>query len=170
MQIEINVSDVTLDSIVHDGDGEYARTERLADIVADRMVQRFIGDHSDEYQAMAREVYRVRESVIRELVTPVITEAIEKSVQKTNTYGEPIGPAVSLREVIVDEAKKMLSTRGDYGRGDSLVQKVIKDAVGSALRNELATVLKEEKDKVVAAVRAQAATLIADAVAKGVGR
>ncbi len=168
MQINVEVSDVTLASVVSDGD-DYRPTETIADIVAEKLLREFTSAERDVYGELRRRVAEIRDEEIRAALVPALTDALNASVRRTNTYGEPTGPEVTMREVITDEAKKMLTARSDYGRGETFTQKVIKDAVGSALRNELAAVINEEKAKVVAAVRAQAATIIADAVKRGIG-
>ena len=68
------------------------------------------------------------------------------------------------------EAKKLFTERADYGRGSTLAQRIVAEAIGSAFTRELAAAIADEKAKVVAAVRAKAAELIADAVKQGVGK
>ena len=64
-----------------------------------------------------------------------------------------------------------LNTRSSgYSHQSSALQEIIRTEVDRALTAELKVVVDAEQAKVVAAVRAKAAELIAQAVKEGVGR
>lgn len=167
MQLEVNVSDVNLSDVVRE-DSEYAPAVKLGDLVVGELVQRYM--QTEDWPSLRKRITQVRDEEIRALVLPIIAEAVAKPVQKTNTYGDPIGEATSLREVILDEARKLLQgAKGDsYNRKEPLGRQLIREMVDKELRAELAEAIKAEREKVVAAVRAQAAELITEAVTKGV--
>lgn len=115
----------------------------------------------------------IRDEEIRKAVEPIVAEAIAGPVQQTNLYGEPTGKTTSIRELIVAEASKLLTKSADNynrGQGETVLQKFVREQIAVAFTKELAAVVAKEKEKVVAAVRAKAADLIADAVKQGVGR
>lgn len=139
--------------------------ERIAELIMAKLTK-------DELFGKARERYlKIRDEEIRAAVKPIVAGALAGTIRLTNSYGEPTGPETTLNALVIEEAKKVIGGgRTDYGRGDTLAQRVVKDAVGAALTKELNAVLADEKAKVVAAVRASAADLIADAIKKGLGR
>jgi hypothetical protein len=77
-----------------------------------------------------------------------------------------------MRELILAEVEKFMSAPADrhYRDKGTVLEKYVRDEVQTTLKKELADALAEEKAKVVAAVRASAADLIADAVKRGIGR
>jgi hypothetical protein len=167
MKIDVNVSGIDLDTLVNEP-SEYVAPVTVADKVAEQLVREAM--KADSWKPLVQRVREIRDEEIRKLVLPAITEAFEKPIQKTNAYGEPIGQPATLREVVVHEARKILNgTKGDaYGRNAPLAQDLINQMVTRELRAELADAIKAEREKVVAAVRAQAADLITEAVTKGV--
>lgn len=183
MHINVTVDDldgVDLNTVIGDEiayyDPESGETERrprtLGDLVAEKLADKIYAEVGYERRVeLSQQASRERTQIIRAKVEPIIERALAGPIRLTNTYGEPTGPETTLNALVIEEAKKAIAGgRNDYGRGDTLAQRVVKDAVGAALTKELAGVLAEEKAKVVAAVRAKAAELIADAVKQGIGR
>lgn len=180
MQINVTVDGldgIDLTTVIGDEIAYYnSETERteysprtLGDLVAEKLADK-MWNETDRYsiakQAMAR-----RDEVIREKVEPIITEALTGTFRLTNTYGEPTGKETTLTALIVDEAKKVIGGgRDNYGRGSTLAQRIIREEVDAQLKNELSKAVAAEKEKVIAAVRAKAADLIADAVKQGISR
>lgn len=141
----------------------------LADVIADRAVRTLV---YEDQRDLRRRITEIRDEEIREAVKPTVLGAIDVAIQETNRWGEPTGEPTSLRELILKEAKELLNRPVDnyHREKGTVLQSVVRDAVSKTLRAELDAVLKAEKEKVVAAVRAQAAELIAEAVKKGLGR
>lgn len=157
-------------------DAESGETEHrprtLGDLVAEKLADKIYGglDYERRHE-LTKQVHKTRIEAIQSKVTPIIEKALAGPIRLTNSYGEPTGAETTLNALIVEEAKKTIAGgRGDYGRGDTLAQRVVKDAVGAAFIGELGKAVADEKAKVVAAVRAKAADLIAEAVKQGVGR
>lgn len=139
----------------------------LGSMVADQLVGKLTKD--DSYRPLRKRFLEIRDEEIRKAVTPIIAEAIGASVQKTNSFGEPIGEPASLRDVIMAEVKKLTEAplgRSGYGT-ETVLQKLVREEVGTAFKNELANIIKAEKEKVVKAIRGSASTVIADAVKSG---
>lgn len=179
MQINVSVEDIESIDLTtpietrtrHDEEGDPEEYEvTLGHLIADKVTAALKKD--DSWGGIKKRFLEIRDEEIREAVKPIVKDAIERPIVKTNTYGEPTGTTTTLTEVIVAEANKLLSERDGYGghRGATFTQKIANEAVGRAFESELAKVLADEKAKVVAAVRAKAADLIADAVKQGVGR
>lgn len=169
MNITVKVDDVTLDTAVgqvfgYDNDsGEpFTMGDRtLADIVAGQIVDRLAQDR-DRWYEMSRTVTEIKREVIREAVLPMVEEAITEPIQKTSIYGDPIGDPVSLHEVIVDEARKVITQPADqYNRsGHTVLQKIVAEQVHAAF----ASVVAEEVKKARAAVADQIGQQVAAAV------
>lgn len=136
--------------------------------VARRIANKLTKD--DSYPGLRQRFLDIRTEEIREAVKPLVTDAINAAIELTNGFGERTGQATSMRELVIAEARKLLTERSDYGRGTTLAQRIVAEEIGRAFQAELSKTIAAEKEKVVVAVRAKAAELIADAVAKGIGR
>ncbi|MGH3381876.1 MAG: hypothetical protein ACRDP6_44825 [Actinoallomurus sp.] len=168
MNIEVNVTGVDL-ATVTGGYGPDGEPTTLGDLVVAEIARQYM--RTDDLSDLHRQIRMVRDEVIRERVTPMIEEAVSRPIQRTGSYGDPIGEPVSMREVVVDEARKVLqgTPNGSYGRDrEPIGRKLIREMVEKELRDELADAIKDERQKVVDAVRGQAAELITEAVTKGV--
>lgn len=175
MEITVNVENVDLTSIVGeryvlDEDGDRAVEDKtLGQAIAEQVTRNLM--KTDDWGGAKEMVRRIREEEIRAAVQAEIAAALTTPVQQTNTWGEATGPATTLRQKIHDMAQSALTRKGDaYGSGKGVVETVVYEQVNQALKKELSAAVKEEKEKVVAAVRAKAADLIATAVKEGVGR
>lgn len=174
MNINVDVTDISLDSQVgthrvYDGEGGYDSAPlTLGEAVADRIAERLTKD--DRYPTLRDEVLQLRKEEVLRRLEPIVTEAINRPVQRTNTFGDVVGGPTSLTDLIVKEARDYLSKSDGYSNRETVLQKTVREAVDKAIKKELAAVVAEEKEKVVAAVRAKAAELIAEAVKQGVGR
>jgi len=173
MNIDVTVSEVDLASEVgtrYDNDGDQVPMT-LADKVAARIAADLRKDQS--YGDLRREVLQLRTEEVRRQLEPIVAEAISGELVQTNQFGDPMGKPTTLRELILKEVGAYLKRQHESGyrsTGQTVVQKFVQDAVDTVIKKELAEAIVEEKAKVVAAVRAAAADLIADAVKQGVGR
>lgn len=93
----------------------------------------------------------------RQAAEPIITEAVSGPFQPTDHYGmqRGFGEPVTLRELIVAEAKKMLGEKsGNYGRDEgSVLTAEIRKEIQSAFSKELAEAVSEAKKEVLDALR-----------------
>lgn len=175
MQINVTVDNVDLTTPVgtrpeYDSDGDYSGEvpKTLADLVAEKLAARLTKD--DQYPRLRELVDRIRTEEIQAAIKPAIEAAIAKPIRKTNSWGESTGQETTLTELVVSEVRNVLEKRDSYDRAaPTFVQKIIRDEVTRALSQELKEAIAAEKTKVVAAVRAQAAELIAESVRKGIG-
>lgn len=146
----------------------------LGDLVASKLADKLWGELSYEQRSdLHRQVREERIRLVRERLAPLVEEALNGEIQKTNHYGEPTGAKTTMRELVVAEVSRVINATGDrYSSSDKapLITRVVTAEVNRALTTELSDAFKAEKAKVVAAVRAKAADLIADAVKQGVGR
>lgn len=117
-------------------------------------------------------VEKMRDDEIRAALLPVIGQAVAEAVQPTNTFGEPRGEPVTLRGLIVKEAREQLKQSGrdrrhpsSDRRGATLLEHVIAHEVEGALGKELRAELEAAKADVKVAVREKGAEVIAEAIA-----
>lgn len=107
---------------------------------------------------------------IRDAVAPLLDDAIAGAVTPTNSWGEPTGEVVTLRDAILKEAREQLKGKAEVrggGRGNlSVVQEFIRQEVSKAVAEDLQTVLAEARAEVRAAVVADAAQMIEAAAAR----
>jgi hypothetical protein len=179
MEITVNLDNLDLNtvigqSVVIDSDGdpieEGGRT--IGDAVIDALVAKLYASvRSSESRDLTDRIRNIRDEEIRAQIVPTITEALSKDIQQTNSYGEPVGRSTTLNELIVKQVNTFLvKGTDDYRKNERLVDKIVREAIETAIKGELAAAIADEKTKVVAAVRAKAAELIADAVKQGIGR
>jgi hypothetical protein len=167
MNITINVDEISLSTAVaevigwdDERDTPVTGPQTVADLVAAQIVERVVKDRG--YPTLLEQVKTIRAEVIREAVRPQVEAVIAAPVQKTNGYGEPVGEPVTLRDLIIDEARKAINAPVDnYSRdkGTFLTQAVAAE-VKKALSAEIADAVKQAREQV--------ATEIGDMVAKSV--
>lgn len=178
MEIKVSVDNVDLSSVIgesgrYDEDGDYvgAGPKTLGEAVAAQIAADL--KRNDQYPGLKQKVMDVRNEEIREQIRPIVAAAIEGNVQKTNEWGQPVGQATTLHALIVKEVNDYLKRKvsdGYRSSNQTVIEKFVQDAVDKVVKTELAEAIAEEKTKVVAAVRAKAADLIAEAVKQGIGR
>lgn len=175
MNIEVKVGEVDLSTVigehrVYDADrDEYpAGPMTVADAIVIELVDRLV--RTDSYTSLRARVSATRDEVIRELITPIIEEAIATPIQPTNGYGEPKGEPQTLTSLIMAEVRDYLKREtGDYQRRTTVVAKFVKDATEKVVNTELAAVIVEEKTKAVEVVRGHVAEILAETMKKGLG-
>lgn len=171
MDFDIKVS--LSDSYFEDEDGNgQGYADKIITEAARQLIAKTKRDISGEVAAVVR-------AGIEKQVEGIVSETIKQGVAITNNYGEPTGKSVTLREVIVDQAKKWMeqkvNTRGEvdtyYGR-DGAVSRVhwmITTAVAAVVGKEL----KAEIDSAIADLRGkltgQATHLLAEGLNKLLG-
>lgn len=167
MNITVNVDGVTLSTVVgnvigYDEDGDpVTKGERtIADMVTEKIVAVLVKD--DRWKSLKDEVQKIRAEMVREALRPLVAEAIAAPVQKTNTWGEPSGEPVTMRELILEETRKLVREPADSYHRDqgTVIQKMVRDEVRAAL-------LKDIKDTVLRArsqVADEAGRLVSEAV------
>jgi hypothetical protein len=143
MEIKIEVPEITLNSVVgeivrydEDGDaysdGQATVADKVAQLIKDAVVK------SPEYTGLRERVTEIRNHEIREAVKPLIREALERPIRKTNYYGEPTGQETTLSEIIMDEAKKVFSeVKDSYRDKRPFIQAVVADEVKKAFQKDI---------------------------------
>ena len=149
------------------GDGDYTRLPAmLLDSLAAAMVRRIAEDRSG-YTSLLTAINKVRDEVIREMVTPIVAEAFASPILRTNSYGEPIrGETTTLREIIIAESIKVITGPADsYGsRGETRLQAVIRKEIESTWEREIKGAIDAAKAEVRKAVQDKAAGILAQTI------
>lgn len=165
----IDLSTVVGDRLVYDHDAEdtIPHAVTLADIVADKIVLRLVAE--DGYRDQRKTVMMVREQMIREKLEPIVTKAIEGPIQKTNSFGEATGPAVTLRELIMVEVGRVINDRRNSNgyndnKSPTVLEKLIKAEVGTAFAKEVQDTIEAEKAKITKILRDQAAIVLSKTI------
>lgn len=162
MNITVQVDEATLATVISEAT-EYRDDITIGDAVARQLTDHVLHDR-DVWPRFRDQVTQIRDEEIRAQVAPLITEALTKPLQKTNNYGEPTGQATTLSEVIVAEAKRLVSQPKDsYSNGRTLLQEMVAEQVKAALGKEIADAVKQAR----AAVADQVGDMVAAAVAEG---
>src|SRR6185312_4491446 len=155
MDIKVIVESIDLGDYIdghRDDEGDYIPGGTLADNIAHQLVEKF--SRSDLYDGFRDRVQRIRDEEIRAQLAPAIAEALANPIRRTNSYGEQTGPDTTLREVIVDEARKWMNTKQEQRYGERSIttnlQAMIRTAVEDAFKTEIADAVKAARDAVTA--------------------
>ncbi len=170
MNITVKIDEVTLATVVDqaygydDEDGPHNRT--VGHLVAEMIVDKLAQDH-DRWYELRQTVTEIKREVIREAVRPMIEKAIAEPIQKTTAYGDPVTGPTTLREVIVDEAKKVINSKdpNDYhGDKGTFLVRVVREEVASALRAEISAEVAKAKAAVADEIGSQVAAAVTSAM------
>ncbi|MER7164528.1 hypothetical protein ABT336_00395 [Micromonospora sp. NPDC000207] len=174
MEITVNVEPIDLTAEIGGTRWDSHAEEEVPRTLGDEVVRKIVVDLRDstEHSTLRKQVAELRVEEIHAQLAPIVTEAIQQGVRKTNGWGEPVGEPTTLRALIIDEVEKLLRKPADnYNRDKGTwIEALVKDNVNKVIRAELSEALAAEKAKVVEAVRAKASELIAAAVKEGIGR
>ena len=173
MNITVQVDEVTLGTVVaevmayDEEGGSYAAGERtIADLVAEQIMTRLL--KAPGWPSLASKVQEIRIEEIRAAIRPQIEEAIARPLRKTNSYGEPAGAETTLREIIVDEARKAVNEPADrYSRekGTFLTQAVAAE-VKKAFAAEIAAAVRQAREQVSAEIGQHVAAAVQEGLRK----
>lgn len=153
INVTVDVDKIDLNEIIgshYDEDGDRVPAGNLADLVAHQLVLKMA--KSDVYNNLVERVRTIRDEEIRAHLAPTIAEALNAPLKRTNTYGEPTGTETTLRDLVMDEAKKYL---GEIDRHASRMnnsvtrlQVALKEAVDAAFKAEIADAVKAVREDV----------------------
>lgn len=129
--------------------------------IVDALVEKI--RHSEEY-GFAAAVERARERMIVDALQPLLDEVMDSEFVPTNHYGEPKGEPMTMRELVVKEVEKWCNGRGSFSSDGTNLEKMIKDAIGYSLSNEIKKEVDAAKTQIRNTVRDKAATIIANSV------
>lgn len=166
IKFNVEVEDLDLSSAIpahYDADDDRVPAGTLADLVVRHLVDR--AANTTEYkQSITDRVRTIRDEEIRAQLAPIIADALAKPLKKTNSYGEAVGPETTLRELISADVKKFLSEKDDrYRDNRTRLETMIRNAVETAFKNEIAQAVKDAKDAVAQQMGASVAEVVAAA-------
>lgn len=135
---------------------------KLIDATAALLVKALRKEVKDAVLVATRESIKIQ-------VAEIVRMVLQGDVQQVSEWGSPSGEAKPLRDLIGEEAQKALrkpARRDGYGGGRSLsmVQEIIQEEISVAFKKELADTVEQARKETLAAVRDQAAQVIAEAV------
>ncbi|WP_267716610.1 hypothetical protein [Streptomyces sp. CoH17] len=147
--VSVNVEGFDMNTILGwtiDYDGEEA-TQGEPITVADKVVKQIVRNalNAPEYTSLKEKVTRIREEVIREEIRPIVREALQAPIRRTNYYGEATGPETTLSEIIMKEAKDAWTLPKDSYRSKvPFLVEIVRDEVQKAFK----TLVTDEIQKV----------------------
>lgn len=159
-------------NVRYDSDGEPfgGEPQTVEDIVLGLAAAQVVAGLDREVRSrLAERVRAVRDEVIREQVAPIVAEALSGPVQRTNAYGEPVGEATTLREIITKDAQAALrltprDLRGSRSLHDlTPATKVMVAEVDRAVTAEVKAIVQQVKDETRQVIAIEAANAIAAA-------
>lgn len=176
MDIKVIIDEITLDTIVgsvvrydSDGDPYTDGKSTVADKVAEQIKDAVV--ESPEYTSLRERVTRIREEEIRAAVQPLIAEALERPIKRTNTWGEATGQETTLSEIIMEEAKKIFTaSRDSYNKQafvSEVVAKEVKAAFGTYIQDEVKKARQAIAQELGSKVSSTVIQSVLDALTKG---
>lgn len=142
--------------------------------VSTAIAQRIKGDAYAHIRDMAKsQVEKVMQEIVNDKVGELVVEALQSGVQKTNTFGDPIGEPISLKQMLLNSTNKFLSEMVDssgrsghssYGTTKTKFQWIIDNAVDHEFRSQLKKHIDEARKAVNENMKAEAKKILADAV------
>ena len=126
----------------------------------------------DARDGLRRTVKDITAEVIRGRVTTLIDEALTEPLQRTNDYGEPIGPPTTLREQIMKIAREQLKPTGQRNSfaTDKGIDTALKTVTASVVGRELADEVAAAKADLRGRLAASAAEALSAAIVKGMAK
>lgn len=176
MKIQVNIPEITLDTVVaeivrvdEDGDEYPEGTSTVADKVAKIIANEVM--RKPEYAALRERVTNTRQDMIREALAPILAEALQKPLYKTNTYGERTGQTTTLTEVIMEEARQAWAlSKNSYGSRQDTINEIIAAEVKKQITGEIQKAVKATQVAALKAVGDLAAAPVVEAVKQALGK
>lgn len=146
----------------HEGEPREGPTT-LADVVIELAARQLVERSGRDAASMASDEMR---AAIRERLGPIVDAALAAPLQRTNEYGAPRGEPTTIHEEVVRLTHEHLTKHSrSYGRESlTVVQDFIRTEVEKAIKADLAETMTKARNEVMAAVRGNAAKLIAESV------
>lgn len=144
--------------------------EAIVDRAAHQLVQKIIRGSFEWHDSLRDYVYDVREQMVRDAIGPMVQAALDEPLQRTNSWGDPIGDPRTIRTVVADtvvaEAKEALGVgKARHARQPTVLERLVAETVPAVLTKELAAEVAEAKATLRGAVAKSAAQVMADALA-----
>lgn len=140
----------------------------LADAVVAAASRRLITELvKDELLTKIRD--KITDELVRVEVEKRIEVALSKPVRKTNQWGEPNGPAVTITDMLDAEIHSQLTAKTDrYGNTTSVLDRVIKECVNARLEADLKAAFGTARQAMLDAAAEVGKKAMAAAVAKAI--
>lgn len=123
------------------------------------------------YGGLRREVDDLRKEMMRERVDRELDQLFNSEIQPTNSLGEARGSKITLREMVVQEARDALTRdRGDYRNKKTLLSETISKVTEAALRKELSDELAKIKAQLGQIITSRAAAVLGQALVEQIGK
>lgn len=155
-----------------DTDQETSEPATLEGLVLDRLLASLVAkvtSDRDYVTGIADRLNRIRDEALDRLLEPLLVEAINRSFQPTNRYGESSCEATTLSDVIVARAEAWLrESPNDYNsRGTGpRIDRFIAEATGREFTKRLQAAAAEGEAEVKAAMREAGAKMLADIISR----
>jgi hypothetical protein len=172
MDIKVTVEQPDLTTVIgtyYDGnDEQHGRT--LGDAVAHEVYRQLSGaENKDWWNSLKQQVHEQRAAIIREEVMPIVLEAIRGPIPRTNTYGEVTGQTTTLRELIMEEVKRIVTHKAQsMGSGSqlTLLQALVRVEVAETFKKDVVTEVAAAKRMVADEIGATVAAAVREGLRK----
>lgn len=140
--------------------------------LGDKVVNKLVRNLTEKFEAQAKAQLNAALAVaIEAKATELVDAAIEQPFQKTNNWGEPTGPATTLRDLIDEKIKAFLTARVDsYPRTGSqaYISNLVGNKVAAEMEKEFKEAIQQGKEQLLTAVKGRAAEVISEAMRRAV--
>jgi hypothetical protein len=148
----------------------------LQDLILDRAAKILLDRARGTYEHFNDRLKRIADEEIREVIRPVVQEAMERALMPTDFMGIPRQGAepITLREHITRIASRELnpssSSRPTIGGKQPLIEEIIHREVSKALREELKEPMGTAIAQITQVVNAEASVLLSEALQRALRR
>jgi hypothetical protein len=132
----------------------------------DKVIDKAAGESGYEWlSALHKRADAITDEMVRQRVVPIIEDQMENlTFRKRDTYGDPIGPNEGVKgfiEKIVKDELRLTDSGNSFGRrGESTLEKFIKNEIKDSLSKELRASVEAARSQVREALKTEAATII----------
>lgn len=142
--------------------------DRAAHIVADRLIH-----DETRYRPLQEQARKELTSRIEERVDQITEEVVRRRLQRTDSWGNPLGEEVSLEQQIHSMVEQRLNEQVSTGRDynspkTTVIRKTIEDLTGREIAKQVREAVDAEKDLVIQKVTAQAASVLTEGMKRAV--
>lgn len=171
-------ADTTIEIDVRELAGLPEEEGELRDLILSRAASMLIDRNRAELMHFNNRLKEITDEEIRAHIRPALEDAMERALHPTDFMGvkrKDVEP-ITLREFIVQKATVELKQGSDNSRHlhsgsrTSVIEEIISKHVSRALMEELMEPMKVATDEVASAVRAEAATILAEALKRSMAR
>lgn len=127
-------------------------SSEIDEALVNRLLRQYVEEHHDEQQRIGelirQAVKRNLDEMVREMITPVVEEALEQPIQRTNSYGAKVGEPIGYPEFVKDTTERYLTERVT-GRGEKTTSREAQTRAEYLMRLSIARIASDTAERIM---------------------